>query len=472
MKSHISTEKACNNKEQRRKDLAHGSLWDKFLLFAIPLAATSIMQQLFNTADVAVAGRFLGNTQMAAIGSDGPVLALFINSLVGLSVGVNVALAQYIGRRVRRRVRQTVHTALILGVWCGALVFVISQILTHPLLIWMGVPADVIPAAELYLRIYFIGIPFMTVFNFSAAICRSEGNATTPLLFLAVACVINGGLDLLLTKVFLLGIQGIAASTAAANVVSMLLMIRYLVKHPGELQVSRKHLLIDKAILRRILKIGVPAGLQSIVFTLSNLCIQSAINALGADTMAGSAAAYNIEILIFYVISAFGQANVTVIGQSYGAGNIRRCIKATRESLGMCLVIVCVLAAVTILFANELLALFNPDPNVIAQGYIRILYVVGTYPLLVIMELISSSLRGLGHSLMPAATCVVGVCVLRILWVFTVFRQYMTFRTLCLVYPITWVLTGLVLVIAYLVISRKLLKRGEENDTAADVLLP
>ena len=430
-------------------DMLHGSLWDKIILFALPLALTGVMQQLLNAADVVTLGKFVGKHAMAAVGNNISMVGLIVSLLMGLSLGANVVIAQNIGAKRIDRAHAAVSTAFVLATAAGIFFCVVGELLVAPIFYFLEVPKSVVAMAETYLRIFLFGLPVMSLYNFQAAIFRSKGDTRTPLIALAIASGVNIVLNLLFVLQFDWGVAGVAAATVIANVVSAIVLFRALLKAEGVIKLDFNALHVDKAELFEIVRIGLPAGVQGMVFSLSNLLIQAAINSLGADAMAASAAAFTIEINVFCVVNGFGQAATTFVGQNYGAGNLPRCKRVTWVAMGLSALFMQTLCLVILFFAEGVLSLFNSDPEVIRLGVIRLWYIVAPELINVVMEGLSGALRGYGISMTPAVITLVCVCGVRVAWVFTAFRNIPTYATLMAVYPISWFVTATVLIAAY-----------------------
>ena len=433
----------------RDMDMLHGSLWDKIILFALPLALTGVMQQLLNGADIFTLGQFVGKNAMAAVGNNISTVGLILSLMMGLSLGANVVIAQNIGAQKIDRAHSAVNTAFVLAIGAGIFFCLVAELLVAPIFYFLEVPESVVGMAETYLRIFLLGLPAISLYNFQAAIFRSKGDTRTPLIALAVASGINIWLNLLFVLRFDWGVAGVAAATVIANVVSAIILLLALLKSEGVIKLDLHALNVDKEELLEIVRIGLPAGVQGMVFSLSNLLIQAAINSLGADAMAASAAAFTIEINVFCVVNGFGQAATTFVGQNYGAGNIKRCKQAMRVSMGLSAIFMQTLCCFILFFAEEVLSLFNSDPEVIRLGVIRLWYIVAPEIINVIMEGLSGAMRGYGISLTPAIITLVCVCGVRIVWVFTAFAKIPTYATLMAVYPISWFITAIFLAVAY-----------------------
>ncbi len=430
-------------------DMLHGSLWDKIIVFALPLALTGVMQQLLNAADVLTLGQFVGKNAMAAVGNNISMVGLIVSLMMGLSLGANVVIAQNIGAKRIDRAHSAVSTAFVLAGICGIFFCIIAEFLVAPIFYFLDVPKSVVEMAETYLRIFLLGLPAISFYNFQAAIFRSKGDTRTPLIALAAASGINVVLNLIFVLQLDWGVAGVAAATVIANVFSAIILFYELLKADGVIKLHLNALFVDKEELFEIVRIGLPAGIQGMVFSLSNLLIQAAINSLGADAMAASAAAFTIEINVFCVVNGFGQAATTFVGQNYGAGNLQRCKRATWVSMGLSALFMQTLCFVILFFADEVLSLFNEDPEVIRLGVIRLWYIVAPEMINVAMEVLSGALRGYGISLTPAIITLICVCGVRVAWVFTAFAKIPTYATLMAVYPISWLITTIILIAAY-----------------------
>ena len=437
-------------------DMINGSIADKILKFAIPLAATGILQQVFNAMDVMVVGRYASKNAMAAVGCNAPVIGLMINLFIGISLGANVTIARYIGQGRLKDVKKAVHTAIIISIMSGFFVAFLGILVSRPLLTLMGVPEEVFPMAILYLRIYLMGMPVILLYNFEAAIFRSCGDTKTPLFCLIIAGSLNVMLNLFFVRVLHMDADGVAIATVASNLVSAGIMFVILLRTKKVVRFDFKSFRIDQHIFRVMVRIGVPAGVQAMVFSFSNIIIQSAINSLGADVMAASSAAFNIEIFTYFIINAFGQACTTFTGQNYGAKKLDRCRKVARYSYMMDLAATLVISALIIVFAEKLVFLFNEDPAVISYGALRVRYITFFSFINMSIEIASGILRGYGNSLAPAIIAFGGICGTRIAWVYTAFPANPTFQTLLTCYPISWVVTAAVLLVYYIYFIKKM----------------
>lgn len=446
--------------EKRKRSLAidilNGSMWDKILRYALPVAATGILGQLFNASDIAIVGNFAqGDTvaAVAAVGANGPVIGLLLNIFIGIALGANVVIANAIGRGDKETVSRAVHTSIVAAVLGGIIVGALGQLVAEPVLSMLQVPEDVFPLALKYMRIYLLGLPVIFLYNFEAAIFRSAGDTKTPLIALALSGVLNVILNLFFVIVLNKTVDGVAIATVLANVVSSVVLLRRLLRSELFIHVEFKDLRIDWKILWRILKIGVPAGIQGAVFSLSNIVVQSAINSLGKVTMAASSAAFNVEVMAYYILNSFGQACTTFVGQNYGAGQIDRCRKALKLCLIESVIATACAVCIALLSGKYLIALFNNDPEVIRLGMVRMKFIFMSYIFSTIYDCMSGYMRGFGISLTPALLTIFGVCGTRIIWIYTVFPASQTFETIMQVYPISLAI-NMVLIFCALIITR------------------
>ncbi len=441
--------------EKAKVDMLHGPLFLKILIFALPLAASSLLQQLFNSVDVAVVGRFASSKALAAVGSNAPVISLLINLFMGVSMGANVVISNHLGQRDQEGVRRAVSTVALVSLVSGFVLLALGVAVSRPILELMDTPADVLDMAVLYLRIYFLGIPFFLIFNFGAAILRSVGDTRRPLYILVVAGLINTALNLFFVIKLGMGVEGVAIATAIANAVSAALIVRLLRREPGALRLDFRHMRIYRKELKRMLQIGVPAGLQGMVFSFSNVVVQSAINGYGAAAIAGSAAAVNFEYYCYYIIVACNGAAISFIGQNYGAGKYDRVRRIFRICMLMGLTGCFVANMVFTLNNHFFLSFFSTDPEVLKYGAMRMEGVLMMQFMACSYEISASALRGMGESMLPTLFTVFGTCVLRMVWVFLVIPFYKGFPELLQVYPLSWVLTGTMVLTAYFRYTKK-----------------
>lgn len=438
---------------KREINMLEGSLWDKILRFALPLAATGILQQLFNAADIAVVGRFTGRTgalAMAAVGANTPVIGLILNLFIGVSLGTNVIIANSIGRRDDTSIHRAVHTSIAFALVGGMVTLVLGEWLAGPVLTTQNVPAEVLPLAILYFRVYMLGMPVILLYNFESAIFRGIGKPKIPLLALCLSGLLNVLLNVLFVVAFHRTVDGVAAATVISNGISSLILMVFLMKEKGAWQLRLGQLRMDSGILRRILRIGVPAGLQSAVFAFANIIIQTAINSLGTVVMAASGAAFNVEVFVYYVLNSFSQACTTFVGQNCGAGKIDRC----KQTMGLCwlegVVAMTLSIALLLFFGRGILSVFNTDPEVIETGYIRLIVIFSAYFFTLSYEVMSGYMRGFGISLVPAIITMICICGVRITWIYTIFPHYRSFHNIMLTYPVSLSITAVAMLVALL----------------------
>ena len=432
--------------------MCSGSIFKKMLMFALPLMCSSILQLLFNAADIVVVGRFAGDNALAAVGSNTALINLLTNLFVGLSIGSNVLTARYYGAKQEKDLQETVHTSMMLSIYSGILLTVIGVVAARQILSWMQAPEEVIGLAELYLRIYFVGMTATMIYNFGSAILRAIGDTKRPLYYLLAAGVVNVVLNLFFVIVCRLGVAGVAIATVISQTISAFLVVRCLMKEQGAIRLELKELRIEKDKLMRILQIGLPAGFQGIVFSLSNVVIQSAINSFGAIAVAGNSAAANIEGFVYMAMNAFYQATISFTSQNFGAKKKERINKILFEGQDYVVETGLILGSLAVFFGKELLGIYSTSPEVIAAGMVRLQYICKVYFLCGIMDVFVGALRGIGYSIMPMFVSLLGACGLRLLWLATVFQipQYHTQDIIYLSYPITWVITFTVHALCYI----------------------
>lgn len=442
-------------KDKHQIDMIHGPLLGKILVFSIPLMFSGVLQLLFNAADVIVVGQFAGPRSIAAVGSTSSVVNLLVSLFIGLSVGVNVLVARFIASNKHKDTYETVHTSILLAIIFGILFALIGVTGARKILIAMGSPEDVIHLATTYLQIYFCSMPFVALYNFGAAILRAIGDTKRPLLYLTIAGIINVVLNLLFVIVFKMDVAGVALATLTAELVSSILIIICLIRSTDVIHLNIHELKLHKDKVIQIFKIGLPAGLQGAIFSISNILIQSSINSFGSIAMAGNAAAGSLEGFVYQSMNAIYQACVTFTSQNYGANNKKRVTKV----LVLCIMIVSVVGIVfgnfVYLFSNELLRIYTTNTQAIAYGHERLLYISAPYLLCGIMDVLCGSLRGLGYSTIPMIVSLIGACGLRIVWLMTIFQSFHTLSSIYLSYPVTWIITAFAHFICFLIFRKK-----------------
>ena len=454
---------------KEKTDMLNGSIWNKLPRFALPVAATGILGQLFNASDLAIVGNFTGSDStvaVAAVGANSPVIGLILNFFIGIALGANIVIAHAVGRGDEKTIRKAVNTSVLMALAGGIAIAVAGEFCIEALLRLLNIPEDVFPYALLYIKIYLLGMPAILLYNFEAAIFRSIGDTKTPLLVLAVSGLLNVALNLFFVIVLDMTVEGVAIATAVSNIVSAAILFVLLIKTDRSIHIDIRDIHFDKECFTKIIKIGLPAGLQSAVFAIANIVIQAAINSLGTIVIAASSAAFNIEIFAYYVLNSFSQACTTFVGQNYGAGQIKRCKKILllcilEDALASATVIILVL-----LSGRLLLSIFSSDPQVIEIGYTRLLIILSAYTFSMLYENMSGYLRGFGDSLIPAVLTVIGVCAVRITWIYTVFQAYRTFTSILIAYPVSLSATAL-LIFTALMIYRPSRRYAAANETGS-----
>lgn len=439
--------------------MLRGTLWDKILLFAIPVALSSVLQQLFNSVDMAVVGRFASSHALAAVGSNGSVIGMFVNLFVGLSIGANVIIAKYIGSGDPKKVSDAVHTAMVVSVASGAVLLVVGVSSARSILEMMDTPHDVIELAVIYLRLYFLGMPFMMIYNFGAAVLRCIGDTRRPLYCLIFAGIINVVLNVVMVVYFSMSVSGVAIATVVSQIVSAYIVVRLMMLEKSVVRLDLRRLRINMRELAAMIRIGVPAGLQGIVFSISNVCIQSELNTYGASVVAGSAAALNFEIFSYFAVVAYCQAAVTFTGQNFGAGNFERCKRVYTLCISFALITTVLMSLIFVLCRGWFIGLYTNDAEVAYYASQRMLCVATFHFLTVTYEVTAAAMRGLGWSMTPSVITIFGTCALRLFWVFTVAQTYRGYELLLSVYPLSWLVTGTIMICAYIYIRKKMFAR-------------
>ena len=450
-------------KHAEHVDMLHGPLMGKLILFALPIALSSVMQQLFISANVAVVGHFVSAQAMAAVGGNGPIINLIINLFLGISVGANVVIARYVGREDREDCQSAVHTVMAVSVLSGIFLLLVGQAVAPFMLEMVAVPEDVMDLAVLYLRIYFLGMPCVMIYNFGSAVLRSVGDSKRPMYSLLVAGVINVSLSLFFVLILDWGVAGVGLATLTGNIVSAGLVVYFLMNEDDMIRLNIRKLAIVKVHLIRVIKIGAPAGLQGMVFSLSNVCILSGINSFGSSTAAGAATAVNFEFISYFFINAFSQAAVTFTSQNYAMCQLDRCKKIFRETMACGILLSGATCLLFTLGASFFTRLYTSDPAVIVQSVTRVSIVESTQWLCATYEISGAALRGMGISMLPAIVTLIGSCLLRIVWVYTVFRLVPTYEMLLAVYPVSWIITGCIMLAVYFLIRKKLFSERTEG---------
>ncbi len=444
-----------NAKKIRKQSMTEGSLWNKILGFAFPLAMTGILQQAFNAADIAVVGNFtgeLGEACMAAVGANTPIINFIINGFLGISLGTNVVIANAVGSKDDETVQKAVHTSMIVAVLGGVIIALLGELLAEPIFRMQNISDEAFSMALLYFRIYIAGTPVILLYNFEAAIFRGIGNTRIPFLALVIAGLINVGLNVFFVVFMGRTVDGVATATVISNMISGIVLLLFLKKSKSPARFDEKKLRISGSVLKKILKIGIPSSLQACVFSAANIIIQSAINSLGTLVAAASSAAFNIEIFSYYVLNSFGQACTTFTGQNYGARKFDRC----RKSLKLCLlegiVIEGLMVSFLLFFGRDLIAVFKPgNPELVEIGYVRVMFITTAHLLSLFYDVMSGYMRGYGISLSPALVTMCCICGIRIIWIYTVFEQFRSFTSIMAVYPLSLGVNALAIFILLLI---------------------
>lgn len=436
-------------------DMCSGPLLKKILIFTIPVMASGILQLLFNATDIIVVGRYAGKESLAAVGSTTALINLIINLFVGLSVGANVITAKYYGAGKEKDVSETVHTAILTAVISGIILVIIGIILATPLLKLMDSPEDVLGKSALYLKIYFIGMPAMMLYNFGSAVLRAVGDTKRPLYYLILSGSVNVCLNLISVICFGMGVAGVGIATVVAQYISAAMVVRCLIKEDGSYGINLSELRLTGSKLKEIMFVGIPAGMQGVVFALSNVLIQSSINSFGSIAMAGNTAASNIEGFIYISMNSYNQTAISFTSQNIGGKKIERVGKILLICIGLVSMFGIILGFGAYFAGNTLLHIYSSDMEVIHYGLMRMRVICLTYFTCGIMDVFAGSVRGMGYSVMPMIISLIGACGLRIVWIYTIFKAHHTLTTLYISYPVTWVITICAYIVCYTICIKK-----------------
>ena len=439
-------------------DMLNGPLLGKIIIYAVPLMISGMLQLAFNAVDLIVVGQFAGSNAMAAVGCTSALTNMIVSLFIGISAGVNVLIARFYGANQMQDLKDVVHTAVALSVVGGIFLAIVGIFISRPLLELMGTPDELIDYAAIYMKIYFAGMPFIMLYNFGSAILRGVGDSRRPLYYIAVAGVVNVVLNIIFVRFLYMETAGVALGTVLSQMVSVVLLVRTLLKTEGAYKLIPSELKISKEKLGLMLRIGLPAGVQSCLFSFSNVLLQSSINGFGANAVAGNTAAGNIESFVYTAMNAFYQTSLSFVGQNYGAGKIKRIKKISIISVGLVTLFGAGLGVTAMLFGNSLLKLYGASATEIEFGLIRLNIVCSTYFLCGIMDTLVGILRGLGYAIMPMLVSLTGACLLRVVWVMTVFQAHKTLNVLYTSYPVTWFVTASIHLICLLVVFKKLKK--------------
>ncbi len=447
-------------------NMTEGPLFKNIVLFTIPIILTNLLQLLFNAADIIVIGQFDGSIAVAAVGSSGSLVNLLVNIMIGLSVGTGIVTAQSIGAKDYKTTQRTVHSAIPIALVIGLTLSAIGFFFSGGILKLMDTPREVLPLATVYLKIYFLGVISSSVYNFGASILRAAGDTKSPLIFLSLSGLVNVGLNLIFVIAFKMSVAGVALATVISQTLSAVLVVRSLIKRRDECRLILSEMHIYKAVLMKIMRIGIPAGIQSSMFSISNVIIQSSINSFGAAIVSGNAAAVNIEGFIYTAMNAFHQTTLNFTGQNVGAGKFKRVKQVLWLNIASVTVVGLCLGLIACALGRGLLSIYITDSKIaVEEGLIRLLFMCALYFLCGIQDTLSGALRGMGTSVTPMLISIMGACGFRVLWIFTIFQipNYHTTSMLYISYPISWMLTGIAYVIAYFIIIKKMKNRIERR---------
>ncbi|MDE7224583.1 MAG: MATE family efflux transporter [Acetatifactor sp.] len=447
-------------KKKYEMDMCSGALLPKILLYSLPLMMSGILQLLFNAADVVVVGRFAGNDALAAVGSTSSLINLLVNVFMGLSVGTNVMVARFYGAGQKKELEEMVHTAILTSIVSGVILIFIGLALSRPALLLMDTPENVIDQSVLYIRIYFVGMPAMMLYNFGSAVLRAVGDTRRPLYFLMIAGVINVILNLFFVISLSMGVAGVALATIISQTISAILVLLCLMRTESDYRVNLKRLRIVKDKMLKMIQIGLPAGMQGALFSISNVLIQSSVNSFGSIAMAGNTAAQNLEGFVYTGMNSLHQTCISFTGQNYGARNYKRMGKILLICQGCVIAVGVLMGNGVYLAGGTLLKLYSPDAEVIRYGMLRLSYICTTYALCGMMDVMVGSLRGMGYSIMPMLVSLTGACLFRVVWIMTIFKAHHSLEMLYVSYPISWGLTFAVHLICFLVVYRRMLRQS------------
>ncbi len=452
-----------NQTKNYEMDMCKGPLLSKIVVFAMPLMLSGILQLLFNAADIVVVGRYAGSQSLAAVGSTSSLINLLVNAFIGLSIGTNVLVAQSYGAQKLKDLEEIVHTSILLGMICGGFLTVLGICIAGTVLTWMGTPDDVLPLSVLYIRIFFLGVPATLVYNFGAATLRAVGDTKRPLYFLFFAGVINVCLNLIFVIAFSMGVAGVALATVVSQYVSAFLVVRCLMGTDAPYRLIPRNLRIVKGRMVMIARIGIPAGLQGMIFNISNVLIQSSVNSFGSIAMAGNTAASNIEGFVYTSMNAIYQTALSFTSQNCGARKYDRVSRILWYCLGLVLVVGIVMGNGAVLLGHRLLGIYSSEADVIQYGMYRMRIIGGTYFICGLMDVMVGMLRGMGRSVVPMFISIAGACGLRVIWIFTVFAMNRTPQVLYTSYPVSWTITLIAYIVYYSMVWKAMKSRQERR---------
>lgn len=454
----------------KRVTILSGNLFTNILLYSLPIIASGMLQLLFNVVGLMFAGRFSGDSAVAAIGATSQIINLLVNFIIGLSVGASVTLSKYFGAKDHENIHRTVHTAMLVSIVGGIVLMVLGIVFSKQILLAMDTPAEIVSLSDRYIKMIYIGLPALMIYNFGAGLICATGDSKRPLYFLSLAGVLNIVLNYIFVALLPCGVMGVGLATILSQYLSAVLVVSYLRKADGALRFDYQQMKLYPNILRMMMMVGLPAGFQSVIFSISNLVIQSSINSFGMLVVAGNTAANSIENFVYRAMNAIYQAMMTFYGQNLGAKHYDR----LHQILLNCIVIVffigLVLGQGAYLFGDQLLRMFTSDPDIISYGLIRLSLIGSLYFLYGILEVFIGGLRVLGYSIISTLIAFFGVCVLRIAWIYTIFKEHPTLQNLFLSFPVSWTITCIVIIACYIIVSHSVLKKlkSDAHNAIAD----
>lgn len=446
---------SVSKKNKYEIDMCNGSIMDKLISFSLPLMLSSVLQLMFNAVDIIVVGRFTGSQALAAVGSTTALINVFVNLFIGISLGANVLAARFYAAQKDREMSETVHTAITLALVSGIIMAFVGLIFSKWALMLMGTPDDVINLSTLYMRIYFVGMPFFMLYNYGAAILRAVGDTKRPLVFLIISGVTNACLNLVLVIAFNMGVAGVAIATVTSQLISSLLVLRCLWKAETSYQFRLSKLQIKKVYLKQIFQVGIPAGIQSTVINFSNVLLQSSVNSFGSTAMAGYTAANNILGFLYATVNAITQACMSFTSQNYGVGKWKRMDKVLVDCIILSVSVSAVLGGGAYIFGTKVLGIYTSSPEVIDCGMQILLYATVTYFMCGLMDLFPGAMRGMNFSLGPMILSIIGTVGTRIVWIYGIFPSHRSLDILFISYPVSWIITIVMQVICFYFVRKK-----------------
>lgn len=446
---------SVSKKNKYEIDMCNGSIMDKLISFSLPLMLSSVLQLMFNAVDIVVVGRFTGSQALAAVGSTTALINVFVNLFIGISLGANVLAARFYAAQKDREMSETVHTAIMMALISGIIMAFVGLIFSKWALLLMGTPDDVINLSTLYMRIYFTGMPFFMLYNYGAAILRAVGDTKRPLLFLIISGITNACLNMVLVIAFNMGVAGVAIATVISQLISSMLVLRCLWKSDTSYQLRLSKLTIQKAYLKQIFQVGIPAGIQSTVINFSNVLLQSSVNSFGSTAMAGYTAANNILGFLYATVNAITQACMSFTSQNYGVGKWKRMDRVLVDCIILSVSVSVILGGGAYIFGTKILGIYTSSPEVIDCGMEILLYTTVTYFMCGLMDLFPGAMRGMNFSLGPMILSIIGTVGTRIIWIYGIFPNYRSLDILFISYPASWIVTIVMQVICFYFVRKK-----------------